>query len=968
MALRLRGAKTELEEAGLETENMAESTSTLQAKLLALTHGKVDIMKDAETFKNTTQILREMSEAWEDMTDIERASALELMGGKRQANILSSVITNFETVESVIETSMNSAGSAMAENEKYMDSIQGKTDILKNSMETMWSNTLSSDFAKGLLDIANAFIKITDSVGLLNVAFAALAVKSAVGKNGLLGDIINGVTSGQSIGQAIGAITSEMNLAGMATKFLTGSLTALASVAIGWAIGKIVEGIDNYIHRAEILKEEVNELKRTSEDAQKTFKSNMETLTKSSDTEQFATLQDEFNMLARGVDKYGNNISLTTDQYERYKQICEQIVGISPRIALGYDSATEAIGNNANVLSDLIELQKEQARLESQKYVSDENLEKFAKDAKNDYLNAKIDSAKKITSKRDELFGMLDQGSTKETMEHILRTIGYNEADISRKISEYFMHDVGGYDTTLFMGHFIDEINKNASKFDVKNLDKFFVEYENTIKSGEQSVKEAQDELIETLLVVPKIDEDYDKLSNSSKNFLSEWIKNSDMFKVDDTTTPEKVQAMRDAVFNMLDILTSDVKNIEYDGKQISAKDVVDKIFNFDPTGISWQDYKTQISTLINKVWDAIGGDSNVFGLTKKQLTEDVFGFDFTQVDFDIANISKQILGHIDMTAEEIQAMLDGMDAKQIQAYYSINWNEVDWDNVNGPQDILKLVDNKVAAMNGVKFVQTYATISASVSNLNDVEKETNSEIRNGVQVTQEYKDALLELGITSEDLNECFDENNELVVRSAAGIRNLVKQAKANTAENIKLARSQARLRYHELTGELNNVVGSSNNLSGSSMTLANSILDQMDAVQLAIYKYSLLEQSLLGAGNAFQGFEDAKEIDAMNTYANSYVEMAQTMYDAIYKTGKTGSETFWASVETLIPDNVYTGYEDHIDKIAAIRKYYEDNVLNTLTNDKGSLSFEFKISPRRLWGMRGLCPLSPRVEEFIQ
>lgn len=73
LSLRLRGAKVELEEAGLETENMAESTSTLQAKLKALTHGKVDIMLDADTFKNTTQILREMSEVWEEMTDIEQA-------------------------------------------------------------------------------------------------------------------------------------------------------------------------------------------------------------------------------------------------------------------------------------------------------------------------------------------------------------------------------------------------------------------------------------------------------------------------------------------------------------------------------------------------------------------------------------------------------------------------------------------------------------------------------------------------------------------------------------------------------------------------------------------------------------------------------------------------------------------------------------------------------------------------------
>ena len=71
--MRLRGAKIELEEAGLDVENMAESTSTLQAKLKALTHGKVDIMIDADTFKNTTQILREMSTVWEEMTDIEQA-------------------------------------------------------------------------------------------------------------------------------------------------------------------------------------------------------------------------------------------------------------------------------------------------------------------------------------------------------------------------------------------------------------------------------------------------------------------------------------------------------------------------------------------------------------------------------------------------------------------------------------------------------------------------------------------------------------------------------------------------------------------------------------------------------------------------------------------------------------------------------------------------------------------------------
>lgn len=74
-----------VEDAGLETDNMAKSTSQLQAKIKALTGGKVDVMADANTFKNTTEILREMSQAWDEMTDKQRAAALELLGGKRQA-------------------------------------------------------------------------------------------------------------------------------------------------------------------------------------------------------------------------------------------------------------------------------------------------------------------------------------------------------------------------------------------------------------------------------------------------------------------------------------------------------------------------------------------------------------------------------------------------------------------------------------------------------------------------------------------------------------------------------------------------------------------------------------------------------------------------------------------------------------------------------------------------------------------
>ena len=174
LALRIRGAKTELAEAGLETENMAETTAKLQQKILALTHGDVDIMLDANTFKSTTQIIREMSEAWESMTDVERAAATELLAGQRQSNVLSALIQNFDIAEEAIEASANSAGSALKENEVWLDSISGKISQLNNATQAMWNDTLDSDVVKFFVDLATKLVKLVDAVGPLNIALVGL--------------------------------------------------------------------------------------------------------------------------------------------------------------------------------------------------------------------------------------------------------------------------------------------------------------------------------------------------------------------------------------------------------------------------------------------------------------------------------------------------------------------------------------------------------------------------------------------------------------------------------------------------------------------------------------------------------------------------------------------------------------------------------------------------------------------------
>lgn len=78
----LRSSKTEAEEAGIETEGMVESVSKLREDLLGLTGGRVDIQIDDSTFKSTYQILKEISEVWDSLTDVTQANILEKLGGR----------------------------------------------------------------------------------------------------------------------------------------------------------------------------------------------------------------------------------------------------------------------------------------------------------------------------------------------------------------------------------------------------------------------------------------------------------------------------------------------------------------------------------------------------------------------------------------------------------------------------------------------------------------------------------------------------------------------------------------------------------------------------------------------------------------------------------------------------------------------------------------------------------------------
>jgi chromosome segregation ATPase len=447
---------------------------------------------------------------------------------------------------------------------------------------------------------------------------------------------------------------------------------------------------------------------------------------------------------------------------------------------------------------------------------------------------------------------------------------------------------------------------------------------------------EAQNGFIDILLQVPFGEEVYDSLDDPQKSFITEWIKNSELFKIDPDSTKEELEKQ---LADNVDLVRSLV-NI-FANKEMQS--VINSIDDLDKSDLSSRAYIDKVRQTSSAMWDAIGGEDNKYGFADKTDIEKIFGFDqeseLKKWDAAITSIEGYLKANgVDINVSSL-FNYHTMTREEMEAFFGIDWNAVGVENIKSADDVWNIIRNHIKKFDPPS-IKTYSQLSSSVESFKAAQDQTNEILRNGVGVTQEYKDSLIELGISSKDLAECFDENNPLIVKNADGLKKLVEQTKNNTAQNIRLARSQARLKYVELAKDLNKIVGLNDKVSDSNMDVANSLLDQIDAVKLAIYKYEILEDQLLGVNNAFNKFAEAKEIDALNTYGDTYVEMAQTMYDALYKTGQVGTEQFWASVDALIPKDVYQKLTDDSDRMKAIYDYYNRYILPSLKLDEDSIS----------------------------
>lgn len=170
-SLRLRAsqdadAKQELEELGEDIDDVSQSASKLQEKLLKLTG--VDIMEaDGKTFKSFYDQLYEISQVMDKLSDTDRANVLETIFGKARAAGGAALLSGMKESADAYNTAINSAGSATKEYETWMQSADAACQKFSNTLTETYQGIINGNTVRDLANLGSAVLEFANNWGIV---------------------------------------------------------------------------------------------------------------------------------------------------------------------------------------------------------------------------------------------------------------------------------------------------------------------------------------------------------------------------------------------------------------------------------------------------------------------------------------------------------------------------------------------------------------------------------------------------------------------------------------------------------------------------------------------------------------------------------------------------------------------------------------------------------------------------------
>lgn len=101
----------------------AQEADSIEYSVEGVTKSLSLLNEETGDIKSTFEIFSDLKDDWDAMTNFEKQAVAITYAGQTQFEVFAAVMNNFQTAIDATSTAFNSAGSAMQENEKYMESL-----------------------------------------------------------------------------------------------------------------------------------------------------------------------------------------------------------------------------------------------------------------------------------------------------------------------------------------------------------------------------------------------------------------------------------------------------------------------------------------------------------------------------------------------------------------------------------------------------------------------------------------------------------------------------------------------------------------------------------------------------------------------------------------------------------------------------------------------------------------------------
>lgn len=354
LSLRIQGLTEEGESLGTnfvakfnkDFENIAGVSITVDGKL-----------------RNIFDIVTDLGGVWKTLTKEQQIYLATQSVGIRQSGEFINLLNNYNTAIKATDTALNSQNSALIENQKYLDSIKGKTDNFARAVENLWTNAINSESIKTLVDFGTATLDLVNNIGLLNTVIIATTTAFMLLKGVKLVDIAAGISL---IAESIVGFSTVINVTVPQLALITAGLFAVSKAIsyFGDTSQRHREQLENLNSTITTLKQAQSDLKVEYENGNLALKGRIDTLDKLIELEKEradllskTVAEDEAN---KAIIDSSRVVGEYREQLSRLQEIeLELSENNSPALRDEYDKLSLSMNKNkADLLSNLIAMEK----------------------------------------------------------------------------------------------------------------------------------------------------------------------------------------------------------------------------------------------------------------------------------------------------------------------------------------------------------------------------------------------------------------------------------------------------------------------------------------------------------------------------------------------------------------------------------------------------------------------------------